>query len=110
MPKKIKKSKSQERREAAMMGVDLASGKDKSVIISRSPAPVRKIETFNFYDGLKLVSNGKKITKISWGDHNIYVFMKNDFLHIHIGGTDRQLIVSKGDMEGIDWFELPEKN
>lgn len=101
MAKKAKKTK---------IGVDKAQGKDKSVVASMSPVPTKKIEVFNFYDALREVSVGKRITRVAWNDHNTFVFMKDEFLMIHIGGADHQLIVSRGDMEGIDWYNLPEVN
>jgi len=101
--KKIKKTKK------TMVGVDVGQGKDSSVVVSRSPVPVKKIETLNFYDALREVTIGKKITRVSWENNETYLFLAGEFLMIHIGEKDHQLIVSRGDIEGIDWFVLPEK-
>jgi hypothetical protein len=76
---------------------------------SRSPVPTKQIEVLNFFDALREVTLGKTITRISWESNETYLHMAGEFLMIHIGDKDHQLIVSRGDIEGIDWFVLPTK-
>lgn len=78
--------------------------------ISRSPVPVKKIEMLTFADALREVLNGKKLTRVVWNDVQTFILLKGEFLTIHIGGKYHQLIVSVGDMEGLDWYVLPQSN
>lgn len=64
--------------------------------------------TMNFFEALKEVAAGNKITRLEWENASIYGFMKSERLHIHLAdGKDHQWIVSEGDMAGVDWI-VPE--
>ena len=78
--------------------------------ITKSPKPVVKVEMLNFYDAIREVQNKKRLTRVQWDDKDIYIFLNDQHLSIHIGGKDSQLIVSLGDMEGLDWYVLPDQN
>jgi len=58
----------------------------------------------DFYDVLKKVSIGKRVTKLEWNDENIYGFLKDGLLKLHFAdGTIKDWIISEGDMLGEDW-------
>lgn len=78
--------------------------------ISRSPVPTKKIDMLTFADAVREVLNGKRLTRIAWNDVQTFILLKGEFLTIHIGGKYHQLIVSVGDMEGLDWYVLPQSN
>lgn len=67
-----------------------------------TPLPTGKSVTMNFFDAIKKVVEGKKITRISWGNHD-YCLMKDGFLSIYTRGEFHTWSVSDGDMEGMDW-------
>lgn len=85
------------------------SEEQTDTVSATSPVPVKKIDMLTFSDALREVLNGKKLTRVSWEDNEIYVFIANEFLSIKMGDTVHQLIVSVADMQGADWFVLPEE-
>lgn len=89
--------------------------KPKEIIIDQtpvtSPTLTPKTLLLNFPDAIREVLNGKKLTRVIWDKPETYIFLEGEFLSIHMDGKTHQLIVSLGDMEGIDWYvidsELP---
>lgn len=79
----------------------------KSDVVSTSPVPKRKVEMLSFADALREVLNGKKMTRVAWDDTDVFIYLEGEFLSINMNGKIHQLIVSVGDMEGIDWYALP---
>jgi len=58
----------------------------------------------DFPSAVAFLRNGEKITRIEWGDKNIYGVMKNGFVLLH--KADDKLnswIISQGDVEATDW-------
>lgn len=68
-----------------------------------SPPPVQSQVVMNFYDALREVIKGEKITRISWNDQGEFGFMHDGFLTIRTKGAFHQWLVSDGDMEATDW-------
>lgn len=64
--------------------------------------------TMDFFDALREVFAGKKITKIEWDNENIFGYMRMSYLMIHKDDKDFIWQVSDGDMSGTDWIVLPE--
>ena len=64
----------------------------------------------DFFDALKEVADGKKITKLEWDDKRTYGFIKDGLLSIHKAGEaegiDRPWILSDGDILCDDWVVL----
>ena len=59
----------------------------------------------DFSDAIQKVTEGFKMTKLSWGDMSTYIFLNDGFLRIRKpDGTTPQLLVSEGDMLGDDWI------
>ena len=67
----------------------------------------QEVGSMNFYDAIKEVVNGKKITKLEWGNDD-YVFMRAEILHIHTKGQDHRWVISEADIVGEDYILLPE--
>lgn len=70
-------------------------------------SPVVVNRKMSFFDALKEVLMGGKITRLSWPKPGVYVFLLKDRLTIvsEEGVTD--LIIQKADMEGEeDWVRL----
>lgn len=58
-----------------------------------------------FAGALLAVENKKKVTRVSWGDTNVYMFLHNDRLSIKMhDGKTYDLILTKADLEGNDWL------
>ena len=77
---------------------------------SLSPTPTPKIEvkgTMTFPDAMTEVIKGKHVTKLEWDDKETYLYLQ-DTLRIHFsdGKKDTSLIVSDGDMIGMDWIVI----
>ena len=54
-----------------------------------------------------LVENqGGKVTKLEWNDQSIWLEMRNARLHIHNDSGYHTLIVSEGDILGLDYIIL----
>jgi len=98
---KIKKSKSQEKREAVMGTSPVPTG--------TSPVPAKKVEMLSFPDAIREVLNKKRLTRVAWDNIDTYIVLHDEFLYIHLDKTLHPLITSLGDMEGIDWYVLPDK-
>lgn len=76
-----------------------------------TPLPRKEGEsiTMNFPDAIKAIIEGKKVSRISWGNDD-YGFIQKEWLTIYTKGEDHTWLVSQGDMEGNDWFILKEEN
>lgn len=95
------KSKSQIRREEV-----LKEGKKGYSPTSQH----KKVELLTFPQALDEVLEGKRVTRIAWNNIQEYVFLVDIWLSIHIGGKTSQLIVQVGDIQGKDWYVLPDLN
>lgn len=69
--------------------------------IMKSPTMVKEM---NFYDALKMVEAGSKVTKKEWNNPDIFIFLSDEKLSIKTEDKKvHPLIVSSGDMMGEDW-------
>ena len=60
----------------------------------------------NFPDAVREVLGGNKLTRVSWDNPQTFILLDGEFLSISIDGKVHQLIVSLGDLEGIDWYVI----
>jgi len=66
------------------------------------PSPV--IETkLEFPKAMEAIIVGKKISRLSWGNKDIYGLLKNGLLMIHRDDEFYKWIVNDGDLMGTDW-------
>jgi len=65
--------------------------------------------TMDFPDAIREIMNGKKVTRISWGNDD-YGVLKDGWLTIYTKGAFHTWSVSDGDMEGQDWIVVKEGN
>lgn len=75
---------------------------------TQSPtASSRKLEVktlLNFYDALREVMDGKKITKEEWNNPEYYGVLDNTFLKLHKpDGKLYSWILNDGDINGTDY-------
>jgi|GEM_PF-2321114 len=78
-----------------------------------SPVPTKTTEVlqYSFIDALKFIIEGKKITKLEWGNSNVYGVLREGILMLHKDDDKSyQWILSEGDLLGDDWVVLPEGN
>jgi len=70
-------------------------------------------KTLDFYEALKAVAEGRRITKLEWNDKRSYGFMRAGLLELHKAGeTDDKFhawILNDGDLGGLDWIVLEDK-
>jgi hypothetical protein len=76
--------------------------------ISRSPEPQEVIyeefEQMNFYEAVREIVKGKKVTKIEWGGSDFYGVLDNSILKIHKDdGKLYHWIISEADILGEDY-------
>ena len=65
------------------------------------------VEMVDFFKALKLIKEGKKMTKKEWKDTKVFCFLHEDILHIQLNdGRVHNWIISYGDMEGEDWYSI----
>lgn len=70
---------------------------------------IKAKKTMDFYDALREVSDGKKVTRLSWQNPNLCVFMHKEFLcHQRSDGSINGLALHRLDIEGIDWVVVLE--
>lgn len=74
------------------------------------PSPIKNKEeksNYRFSEILPLLMDGKKFTRIDWGNTREFILMNGGFLSIHHadGGEYEfhRLIVSDGDITANDW-------
>jgi hypothetical protein len=76
------------------------------------PTEAKPVVTYLFFDALKEVLGGRKVTRLAWGNENIYVYMYQNILSIYGGETGdheiHKLILHETDMVSDDWILLPE--
>jgi len=61
----------------------------------------------NFYQALKLIAEGKKVTKLEWENEKFYGVIDNEILKLH--KDDDKLynwILGAGDLGGEDYIEV----
>jgi hypothetical protein len=72
--------------------------------------PVKKEEKkpMSFYEALKYVVGGRKITRLEWKDNQTYGFLKNSELCIKNSKNPihNRWVISEGDLMGEDWVVL----
>ena len=65
-------------------------------------------EPFNFPDAIRELLQGVNVTKLEWDNVDIYLTMDDEKLMIKLeDGLLHPLIVSTGDMTGVDWVCVP---
>ena len=73
---------------------------------NQSPVPQtvkqNKVE-MPFYDAVRCMMEGAKVTRVEWNDVNEYGCMKDGLLMIHTKGNDHKWIVQEGDWIAKDW-------
>ena len=76
--------------------------------IQFSPLPPKSDyqATMDFPDAIAFIRVGGRVTKVEWGDKDIYLLMRNGHLQIHKHNGFHDLIVSDGDLTGDDWIRI----
>lgn len=71
-----------------------------------TPNPIGEaVVLLDFFDALREVVDGKKVTRVDWNNPNIYVWLDTDRLRfMDDTGKKHDLLVSIGDMVNTDWF------
>ena len=93
------------------MDINRAYEHDQKVatIVPSSPLPVQEDKysgEIDFYEALREVVGGGKVTKLEWEDSSEYVFMKDERLSIHKDSVDFNFTVREPDILGEDWVVL----
>lgn len=76
---------------------------------TKSVSPTGKANKYvplSFYDALREVVKGKRVTKLEWANKDEYGFLRAELLHIHRNGADHLWTVSLADMNGDDYVVL----
>ena len=69
--------------------------------ITASPIPQPKL--LDFYEALKYINVGKRITRKEWNNQEIYGFLQDNVLKIRQADKTDNWIISVGDLTGEDW-------
>jgi hypothetical protein len=82
-----------------------------SPIVNKTNKPDRSM---TFYGAIAEIMNGKRLTRIVWGNKGHYCFLKDGLLTLHKAGEleskTYSWIINDGDITGVDWVVLDEKN
>ena len=90
-----------------MEGVDETLEEKKIQDASASPVVKPKVVKIDFSEAMRVVAQGKKVTKLEWKDDHVYLFLKNGRLKIHkADNSEPDLIVTDGDMLGTDFVVI----
>lgn len=68
-----------------------------------------EIKSLDFYQALKEIMNGKRITKEEWENTGEYGILLNEYLCIHREDKDHRWVLSLADIEGLDYQVLEDK-
>lgn len=75
---------------------------------SQSPTAKKKLEpakVYNFYDALKIVMGGSRISKLEWNNTDEYGVLGDGHLRLHKpDGKQYNWILSDGDILGEDYI------
>jgi hypothetical protein len=64
-------------------------------------------QALNFAQALDAILEGKKVTKEDWNNEKVYGFMEGNEVWIKLeDGKDHTWIISRGDIEGEDYFVI----
>ena len=80
--------------------------------IAQSPSAKKVVqvpvfEMVDFFKALKLIQEGKKVTKKEWSDTKVFCFLSDGILKIQLAdGKLCNWIISDGDMIGEDWYSI----
>lgn len=78
-------------------------------MLTPTPKKESRSITMNFPDAIKHVINGKRITRISWGNKD-YCLIKDGWLCVFTKGDFHTWSVNDGDLEANDWIVVTEPN
>ena len=74
-----------------------------------TPLLARDTVPMDFFEALRKVATGSKITRTEWGNADV-VFLHAERLHLRkTEGSLHQLLVSLGDLEATDWVVVREQ-
>ncbi len=85
---------------------------EDKTIVNRSTSPVVEAEVvaenkpMDFSSAIAEVVKGNKITKLEWGNKDIYGHLNTTNYHLTLhkeDGVDYDWIISEGDLIGKDW-------
>jgi len=81
----------------------------QSPVIPRKPEGDTRPK-LDFPGAMRAIIEGKRITKLEWGDERVYGHLKDGFLMLTKVGKDHSWTVSEGDLKGLDYVVLPVLN
>ena len=79
---------------------------EDAVILSPLPKILSENKIMDFYEALKKLALGERITRLEWGDKNEYGLLLDGKVCIHTKGNLHQWVISDGDLAGTDWVTL----
>lgn len=81
---------------------------DAEVATTTAMSPKRDTTEMDFYEALKAILEGERVTRLEWPGPEHYCLMYNHRIHIHRpdDGKLHPWIIQDGDMAGEDWVIL----
>jgi hypothetical protein len=76
-----------------------------------SPVPFMagKAIMLDFFDALKQLAAGKRITRLEWDNKMIYGVLKDGMVLMHKENEWHTWVINDGDLMGKDWIVLEEQ-
>lgn len=78
--------------------------------MEKSPVIKSKPQELTFPEAIKSLIEGKRISRVSWGDVPDYGLMKDGYLMICRNGNFFRWVINDGDLLGTDWQVLRDIN
>lgn len=82
---------------------------DQEEFATSSPVQPKNeiVSAVNFFEALKEVAAGKRVTKFEWGNNKIYGILTDGQLKLMLDdGLLHPWTISDGDLNGTDWIVL----
>ncbi len=77
-------------------------------------AKSKEAQSMSFYGAIAEIMNGARVTRLEWDNKAHYCFIKDGILSYHKAGepdsTIHYWIINDGDILGVDWISIDEKN
>lgn len=74
--------------------------------VSRPPVGIVQHE-MDFFTALKKLSMGARITRTGWNNENLYGFLRDSVVMIHLSDGNHFWTIHVADMEAKDWYVVP---
>jgi len=70
------------------------------------PKPGKTVKTLDFFEALRAVMNGERITRLEWENEANYGWLDGGRLRIMLDDGKHEWLITDGDMLAMDWYVI----